>query len=651
MISQDRLAFFAAALAAMLALFAWPARPVFAAVGGVARLSVVAQHGDTVSLRLSVDGLPDGTTFDPASARVTLDGHQLSDVSATADGAPGAARRRAMLVVDTSGSMAGAGVVGARRAADAYLTAVPSDVEVGLVTFADRPHVAVAPTTARAKVRLAVSHVSASGETSLYDAVVVAVHALGHRGDRSIVVLSDGEDTRSRHSRARVAARLRQSGARLDAVAFSTGASVRHHLAALAGASGGRVTSAADAAGLAASFSSAARTFSTGLTVLLRVPDNSENRVAHVVVAARTTAGLVQASTDITFAAATPPVASSLVSSAERPDGASGVPMSALLLVFLGLAGLSWAVLEFSADRRSPGARTKRLLSTYTYTDTTRSQESEDKEAPIGGTALSRAALRAANRIVANPARRDRLGIRLTRADVSFKPGEWLVVLMLVVVAVGMLGMLMFRSILGAMVLAVMGYLGSSIWLSIKGRRRLRAFDDQLPGSLQMVAGSLRAGFSLSQSLDAVVREGMQPIAGEIHRALAEVRLGVSMEDALDHIADRMDSTDFRWVVMAIRIQHEVGGNLAEVLLTTATTMRERASLRRQVKALSAEGRLSAYILLGLPVVMTLYMVTLRRAYIRPLYSEPMGIGMLVLAVLLLVAGTAWMRKIVVVEA
>jgi tight adherence protein B len=239
----------------------------------------------------------------------------------------------------------------------------------------------------------------------------------------------------------------------------------------------------------------------------------------------------------------------------------------------------------------------------------------------------------------------------LNRADVSFKPGEWLVVQMLIVVAVGTLGMLMFQSIIASLALAIIGYVASSVWLSVKGRRRLRAFDDQLPGSLQMVAGSLRAGFSLSQSLDAVVREGMQPIAGEVHRALADVRLGVSMEDALEHVADRMDSTDFRWVVMAIRIQHEVGGNLAEVLLTTATTMRERARLRRQVKALSAEGRLSAYILLGLPVLMSLYMITLRRDYVRPLYTEPMGIGMLVLGVLLLVAGTAWMRKIVVVEA
>jgi tight adherence protein B len=102
---------------------------------------------------------------------------------------------------------------------------------------------------------------------------------------------------------------------------------------------------------------------------------------------------------------------------------------------------------------------------------------------------------------------------------------------------------------------------------------------------------------------------------------------------------------------MAIRIQREVGGNLAEILLNTVVVMRDRARLRRQVKALSAEGRLSAYVLIGLPLSMAFYMFTLRRAYIKPLYTTGMGVGLLSVAILLLVTGTLWMRKIVTVEA
>jgi tight adherence protein B len=184
----------------------------------------------------------------------------------------------------------------------------------------------------------------------------------------------------------------------------------------------------------------------------------------------------------------------------------------------------------------------------------------------------------------------------------------------------------------------------------LKGRRRLRAFEEHLPSALQLVASGLRSGFSLAQALDSVVREGVDPIATELNRALGEARLGMSLEDALDGISDRMESTDFNWVVMAIRIQREVGGNLAEILLNTSAVMRERGRLRRQVKALSAEGRLSAYVLLALPLLMGAYMFAVRRAYVRTLYTTGFGIAMLVFAVFLLVMGTLWMRKVVTVD-
>ena len=110
-----------------------------------------------------------------------------------------------------------------------------------------------------------------------------------------------------------------------------------------------------------------------------------------------------------------------------------------------------------------------------------------------------------------------------------------------------------------------------------------------------------------------MVREGQEPIAGEFKRVLVETRLGVPLEDALDGVAERMDSKDFEWVVMAIRIQREVGGNLAELLNNVAATLRERDYLRRQVQTMSAEGKLSGYILGGLPPAMLVYMLLVQR--------------------------------------
>jgi tight adherence protein B len=154
----------------------------------------------------------------------------------------------------------------------------------------------------------------------------------------------------------------------------------------------------------------------------------------------------------------------------------------------------------------------------------------------------------------------------------------------------------------------------------------------------------------MPQAMDAVVREGTQPITGEFNRALVEARLGVPIEDALDGIAERMQSRDFAWVVMAIRIQREVGGNLAELLTTVAGTLRERERLRRQVKVLSAEGRLSAWILGLLPPAFALYLVFAQPGYLEPLVTEPLGLAMVGLGLLLLAVGAIWLRKTVKVE-
>jgi tight adherence protein B len=171
-----------------------------------------------------------------------------------------------------------------------------------------------------------------------------------------------------------------------------------------------------------------------------------------------------------------------------------------------------------------------------------------------------------------------------------------------------------------------------------------------LPDVLQLIASSLQSGFSLAQALDAVVREGSQPAAGEFARALGEARIGADLADALDGVAARMDSQDMRWSVMAIRIQRSVGGNLAEVLRNTIATMRERAFLRRHVKALSAEGRLSAYILVALPILLGGWLFYSSRSYMQLLYTTTIGLMMLTGAVALVVIGALWMRALIKVE-
>jgi tight adherence protein B len=201
-----------------------------------------------------------------------------------------------------------------------------------------------------------------------------------------------------------------------------------------------------------------------------------------------------------------------------------------------------------------------------------------------------------------------------------------------------------------ALIGLVLGAIGPWLYLSLKEQRRTASFLAQMPDTLQLLAGSLSAGYSFPQAMDTVVREGQQPMTTEFNRALIESRLGVPIEDALDGIAKRMKSVDFEWVVMAIRIQREVGGNLAEVLTTVAKTLREREQLRRQVKVLSAEGRLSGWIIGGLPPFFALFLVIFRPEYLKPLVTTPLGLMLIAMGVTLQVIGVVIMRQVVKVE-
>jgi Flp pilus assembly protein TadB len=184
---------------------------------------------------------------------------------------------------------------------------------------------------------------------------------------------------------------------------------------------------------------------------------------------------------------------------------------------------------------------------------------------------------------------------------------------------------------------------------TIASRERKR-FESQLPDTLNLIATSLRAGYSLLQAVEAVGQESPEPTAREFARAITEIRLGRSVDAALNDVARRMESQDFEWAVLAINIQREVGGNLAEVLQTTAETMLQRNRLRREMKALTAEGRISAIVLGALPFVIFGVILVVNPTYIEPLLGTTQGLVALGVAAVLLVLGMLWLQKIVKVE-
>lgn len=183
--------------------------------------------------------------------------------------------------------------------------------------------------------------------------------------------------------------------------------------------------------------------------------------------------------------------------------------------------------------------------------------------------------------------------------------------------------------------------------LEVMAGRRRQAFADQLDDSLQLMASSLRAGHSLLQALASVAREAEAPTSIEFARIINETRVGLQLGAALDETAARMQSEDFNWVTQAIAINREVGGNLAEVLDGVGDTIRERNQIRRQVESLSSEGKLSAYVLMALPLGIGGFLSFSNPEYMLKFTQSLTGYGLIALSVVLLVIGGIWLRKIV----
>ncbi|WP_300676361.1 type II secretion system F family protein [Nocardioides sp.] len=320
----------------------------------------------------------------------------------------------------------------------------------------------------------------------------------------------------------------------------------------------------------------------------------------------------------------------------------------AIAALALGLFGLVLALLP---GPRKPVSVADRVAD---YTAATRRTTAQAK-ASRGGVENSEVALAAKDMATDllrhNQGLEQRIAARLDAAGSELKAAEWLLIHVAIVVAATVLGLLLGQ---GNVVLALLGLLigviAPWVYLGNRATRRRRSFHRALPDTLQLISASLSAGLSLQQSLDTVVNDGADPIAGEFRRILVETRLGVPVEDAMEGVARRYESQDFAWVVMAIRIQRQVGGNLAELLDTVAATMREREYLRRQVSSLSAEGRLSAVVLGALPPLFLLYLCLTNWDYVSPLFTDVRGLIMLIGGAAWLGVGVFWMSRLVRVE-
>jgi tight adherence protein B len=238
---------------------------------------------------------------------------------------------------------------------------------------------------------------------------------------------------------------------------------------------------------------------------------------------------------------------------------------------------------------------------------------------------------------------------RLEQAGITMRLQDLVLLVIAGSLVAAALGVVLAGPLLGLALGLVMPIL-ARVWIGVLTSRRQKAFADQLDDSLQLMASSLRAGHSLLQALNSVAGEAEEPTSVEFARVINETRVGRELGQALEETARRMNSEDFVWVTQAIAINREVGGNLAEVLDGVGHTIRERNQIRRQVKALSAEGRLSALVLMALPLGVLAFLSITNPAYIARFTESLVGYAMIAAGVLLLIIGGLWLRKVVSIK-
>ena len=641
-----------AAVVASLGLAVAPSAGAADLEGPQGSVAHVERTDEGISLLVNV---PADASVAPGSVGAQVNGVDYP-ASAQLAGDDTSIQRTTILAIDTSASMVGTRFVAAMRAARAFLAAVPDDVSVGVVTFAREVTTRLEPTRDRAAAREVVNDLTLSRGTRLYDGVLTAVAAAGDSGPRTVLVLSDGADTDSDANLAEVTSDLDDVGVAVDVVSLEQSTRARGTLAQLA--VGGRVVEATSQA-LATAFDEEADALQRQVSVQVSAPSEVTSGQVSVEVTLPSFGGDVVAAATVPAESGATSTDSALSSldAGPAPEAASTSP-AWLLYAGVGVFGLGLLV---ALVMLAPAPRRRMTAASRVADYTTRTKagastgagagRGDSETRPDAEAALAQAGQAVSGVLTRNRGLEQRITKRLDGAGSDLKASEWLVVHAGIFVLSGFVGLLLGRGnlVVGLLFLAL-GAVGPWLYLGVRRSRRRKAFSAALPDVLQMMSGSLTAGLSLNQSVDTVVREGPEPVASEFKRVLIETRIGISLEDAFEGVVERFESKDFAWVVMAIRIQRQVGGNLAELLDTVAATMREREYLRRQVGALAAEGKLSAYVLGGLPPAFLLYLVAANGDYVSVLFTDPRGILMLVGAVVWLGIGVFWMSKLIKVE-
>jgi len=329
------------------------------------------------------------------------------------------------------------------------------------------------------------------------------------------------------------------------------------------------------------------------------------------------------------------------------------IAAAAVLLIFWGL---------FGARRDDVQARLERYASAGGGGE--RSEERRQEQQSLLEQLAGSRALTDLNKIVEKRDWGANLARELARADLALKPSEFLAIragaLIGIPAVVYLLGATILPSVgnpLAYVLAALAGFWLPSFWLNRRKSSRLKAFNARLADTIVLIANSLRAGSSFLQSIEMVVRESQPPISTEFNRVVREVNLGLPFEQALNNLVRRVRSDDLELMTTAINIQHQVGGNLAEILDSIAFTIRERVRIKGEIRTLTAQGRMSGYVVGFLPIGLLAIISAIAPQFVGPMFEKPpeafglpLGVVMLAMDGIMMGIGFLFIRRIVNIE-
>jgi tight adherence protein B len=567
--------------------------------------------------------------------QITENGVPARNLTPVDPGAPAAIA----LVIDTSNSMAGQKLQDAIDAASGFVSAQKDGNLLAVYGFNSQPYPAARLSADKTEIVTAISQLGTGGQsgTALYGAIQMAatdLHAAPAQR-RIMILLTDGASQSDTATFDEALKSAEDGGVDVYPIGIASTGSAKSVLDQIAKVTGGTSSVATDSSALASIYDAISAELGQSYTYLYQ-SSAAPGAPIKLELSAKGLGTVVQSLNAPGQLA--PPTSDG--GGLKLPQGAVG---RMVLAISVGLFVLLAMALILSA--KPSVVLNKRIAP---YTDQKKRAELEADAADPTRLSLLHQLFIATERIIGSMNFWKRMSSTLEQADLPLRTAELFYIQMGSALVLGLLtSVVLGKRGLFALAAVAIGGLLPVLFVRMKAKKRLNLFENQLPETLITMAASLKAGHAFNQAVQSAVQEGAEPTAKEFSRVVAEIQLGAPSEQALQAMAERMNSYNFGFVVMAVNIQRTVGGSLADILDMVSDTVRQRQQFEKKVKALTAQGRMSAYVLVAMPFLMGLAIFALNPSYMSILFTTAIGKIMIAGSLVMMGIGSVIIRKIV----